>query len=56
VAEAAPGPVFGFLDESTFNGVAVDIAELLDELGLGEDVEVVVAGLPELETLAFEEL
>jgi hypothetical protein len=53
--EAAPGPVFGFLDEVSFDWVAVDVAELLDELGLGDYVEVVVAGLPELGAGAFEE-
>jgi len=56
VEEAAPGPVFGLFDEGAFDGVAVDVLELLDELGLGEDVEVVVAGLPELGAAAFEEL
>jgi len=48
VEEAAPGPVFGLFDEAAFDWIAVDVLELLDELGLGEDVEIVVASLPEL--------
>ena len=55
VAVAAPWPVFGFVDEAALDRVAVDVGELLDELGVGEDVEVVVAGLPELWAVAFEE-
>ena len=54
MAVAAPWPVFRVFDEASFDGVAVDVAELFDELGLGEDVEVVVAGLPELLAVAFE--
>lgn len=45
---AAPGPVFGVFDETFFDGIAVDVVELLVELGAGEDVEVVVAALPEV--------
>ena len=52
---AAPGPVFGFLDEAAFDGVAVDVPEFLDPLSMSEHVEVVVAGLPELEPVAFEQ-
>jgi hypothetical protein len=55
VVEAAPGPIFGPLDEAALDGIAVDVLELLDELGMGEDVEVVVTGLPELEASPFEE-
>jgi hypothetical protein len=33
----------------------MQVAQLLDALLLGEDVEVVVAGLPEVGTVAFEE-
>jgi hypothetical protein len=55
VEEATPGPVFGFIDEAAFDWVAVDVLELLDEFGMGEDVEVVIAGLPELRADAFEE-
>jgi hypothetical protein len=34
----------------------MNIAELLDEFAVGEDVEVVVAALPELRTTALETL
>lgn len=34
--------------------IPVDVAELLVEFGLGKDVEVVVAGLPELFAVGFE--
>lgn len=56
MAVAAPGPVFGFLDEAPVDWIAVNVAELLDELGLGEDIEVVVAALPELGTGTLEAL
>ena len=55
VVEAAPRPVFGFLDESARDGIAVDVDQLIDPLWVGEDVEVVLAGLPELGSGAFEE-
>ncbi len=55
VAVAAPGPVFGAVDEATRDWVAVDVAELLGELRVGDDVEVVVAGLPEVGAVGFEE-
>lgn len=48
VAGAAPGVVFGFRDEGSEDRVAVDVPELFEALLLGVDVEVVVAGLPEL--------
>jgi hypothetical protein len=56
VEETAPGPVFGILDEPALDGIAVDVLELLYEFGLGDDVEVVITGLPELGAGAFEEL
>ena len=56
MAVAAPWPVFGTFDEVTFDGIAVDVLEFLDVFLVGEDVEVVVAGLPELFVVAFEEL
>ncbi len=56
VAEAAPWPVLGFVDEATFDGIAVHVSELLYVLSVCEDVEVVVAGLPELGSFVFEEL
>ena len=33
----------------------MNVAELLDELGMGEDVEVVIARLPELASVSFED-
>lgn len=54
VVVAAPEPVFGFFHEAAFYWVAVDVAELLSELALGEDVEVVVVELPEARAVAFE--
>ncbi len=52
--EAAPWPVFGALNETALDGIAVNITEFLDEFGMGQDVEVVVAALPELLAVAFE--
>jgi hypothetical protein len=54
--EAAPGPVFGSCDEFPGDGVAVHVLQLFDSLGFGEDVEVVVAGLPEVFARASEKL
>lgn len=51
---AAPWPVFGVFDEASCDWIAVDVAELFYEPRLSEDVEVVVAVLPELWTLALE--
>lgn len=47
VTVGGPGPVFGSLDEATGDGIAVHVFNLFDSLVVGEDVEVVVAGLPE---------
>ena len=55
VTEATPGPVFGLFHETAFDGIAMDVAELFGELGFSEDIEVVVAGLPELFASAFGE-
>lgn len=52
--EAAPWPVFGFLNEAALDWIAMNVAEFLDEFGMGQDVEVVVAALPELLAVAFE--
>ena len=54
VAEAAPEPVFRLFDEAIFDGIAMDVAELFNELRVREDVEVVITGLPELFAVAFE--
>jgi hypothetical protein len=47
VAETGPWVVFGFEDHAAGDWVSVQVAELLDALFFGEDVEVVVAGQPE---------
>lgn len=52
--EAAPCPVFGALNEAALDWIAVNVAELFDELGMGQDVEVIVAALPELLAVTFE--
>jgi hypothetical protein len=56
VAIAAPRPIVGLFNEAAHDGIAMDVLELFDELGVGEDVEVVVAALPELRTSALESL
>jgi hypothetical protein len=56
VVEAAPRVVLKLRYHAACDGIAVNVSELLDEFGIGEDIEVVVAGLPELEASAFEEL
>ena len=43
-AEAGPWVVFGLYDEAASDRVAVDVAELFDSFGGGDDVEVVIAG------------
>ena len=47
VAEAAPGVGLGGGGEASGDGVAMDVTELFEVLGVGLDVEVVVAGEPE---------
>ncbi len=37
----------GVDDQTAFNGVAVDVLQLLDTLSCGEDVEVVISRLPQ---------
>jgi hypothetical protein len=56
MAVAAPLPVFWAFNEATCDGIAMEVFELLDVLVMSKDVEVVVAGLPELAMIAFEEL
>lgn len=51
--EAAPGIVFGLLDESAHDWVAVHVSEFLNALVFREDVEVMVAALPELLPLSL---
>ncbi len=48
VEKAAPGVVFGSGDEATLDRVPVDVLNLLEGLGMGGDVSVIVAALPEL--------
>ena len=54
MAVAAPGPVFRVCDELIGDGIAVDVAKLLGEFLLREDVAVKVAALPELLARSFE--
>jgi hypothetical protein len=56
VTVAAPRPVVGGFDQFPADGVAVEVAELFTELAVGEDVEVVIAALPELDAVALEAL
>jgi len=44
---AGVGPVFGGFDQASGDGVLVHVVELFEKLPGGEDVEIVVAGLPE---------
>jgi hypothetical protein len=53
---AAPWPVFRGFDEFPLHGIAMKVTKFLAELTLGEDVEVVIAALPELDAVAFEAL
>lgn len=55
MAVARPWPVFWFFDEASFDWVAVNVFQLLYILLMGQDVEVVVAALPELRSISFEE-
>ena len=55
MVEAAPAVVFGFGDEASGDWVAVDVLDFLFEFACGEDVEVVIASLPEVVAGAFEE-
>jgi hypothetical protein len=55
VVEAAPTVVFGFVDEASGDRITVDVLDLLFEFSCGEDVEVVVARLPEVAVGSFEE-
>jgi hypothetical protein len=55
VVEAAPTVVFGFGDEASGDRITVDVLDFFFELSGGEDVEVVVAGLPEVSVRSFEQ-
>jgi hypothetical protein len=45
--ETRPLPIFGLLDQSPLDRVAVHVAKLLDALLFREDIEIVVPSLPE---------
>jgi hypothetical protein len=47
VTVTRPAPVFRFLDETSRDWIAVHVLQLFDPFVVGEDIEVVVAGLPE---------
>jgi len=47
MAVAGPRPIFGSRDEFARDRIAVHVLQLFDSLVTGEDVEVVVTGLPE---------
>jgi len=47
VTVTRPWPVFGPFDKVSGDWIAVHVLQLFDSLVVGEDVEVVVAGLPE---------
>ena len=46
VTIAAPRPIFRFLDQVAFHGIAVDVLQLLDKLFVVANVAVVVSALP----------
>lgn len=46
--KAAPWVVFGSGDEATLDRIPVDVLNILESLGMGGDVSVIVAALPEL--------
>jgi len=54
VEKAAPAPVFGLFGQATSDGIAMDVTELFDEFVMSEDIEIVIAALPELGSFAFE--
>lgn len=54
VTEAGPGPIVGFGGEAAGDWVPVHVAKLLHSLALREDVEVVVARLPEWALLSLD--
>lgn len=56
VVEAAPSVVFGLFNETAGDWIAVDVHQFFDPFCVGEDVEVVIARLPELRAGAFQEL
>ena len=55
MAVARPWPVFRSFDEVSLDWIAVNVFQLLYILLMGQNVEVVVAALPELRSIPFEE-
>ena len=47
VTVARPTPVFRFLHKTSSNWIAVHVLQLFDSFVMSEDVEIVVADLPE---------
>src|SRR5206468_7183844 len=47
VTKAAPRPILRFLHESSFHGIAMDVAQLLNAFGLAPNIEIVIPRLPE---------
>ena len=47
MAETGPAPLFGLLDKTSRDRIAVQVAKLLSPLQPGMDVEVALTGLPE---------
>lgn len=56
VAITAPCPVFGVLYKPFGNGISMDVAELFDKFGLGDDVAVIVSGAARSEVAGHEEM
>lgn len=53
LAVAARGPILWFGNQAALYRIAVEVAELLNELGVCKDIEIVVAGLPALFAVAL---
>ena len=47
VTVTGPAPVFRFIDKASCNWIAVHVLQLFDSFVVSEDIEVVVADLPE---------
>ena len=54
--KTAPAPIFGFFGQAPSDGIAMNVAELFDEFLLSENIEVVIAALPELLSFTLEPL
>jgi len=47
VTISGPAPIFRFVDKASRDHIAVHVLQLFDPLVVSEDIEIVVAGLPE---------